>query len=69
MGLCNDAIGYILPDNDYAHFITDIIWDMDGAEKFFGPYHRHYEEMLSTGSTAGSVTISVLNELVKSINQ
>lgn len=69
MGLCNDAIGYILPDNDYAHFITDIIWDMDGAEKLFGPYHRHYEEMLSTGSTAGSVTISVLNELVKSINQ
>ncbi len=68
MGLCNDAIGYILPDNDYAHFITDIIWDMDGAEKLFGPYHRHYEEMLSAGSTAGSATVSVLNELVKSEN-
>ncbi len=69
MGLCNDAIGYILPDNDYAHFITDVIWDMDGADKYFGPYHRHYEEMLSAGSTAGSETISVLNELVKSVNQ
>ncbi len=68
MGLCNDAIGYILPDNDYAHFITDIIWDIDGAEKLFGTYHRHYEEMLSTGSTAGSATISTLNELVKSEN-
>lgn len=68
MGLCNDAIGYILPDNDYAHFITDTIWDMDGAERLFGPYHRHYEEMLSVGSTAGSTTISVLNELVKSAN-
>lgn len=68
MGLCNDAIGYILPDNDYAHFITDIIWDMDGAEKLFGPYHRHYEEMLSTGSTAGSATVLTLNELVKSEN-
>lgn len=68
MGLCNDAIGYILPDNDYAHFITDIIWDMDGADKFFGPYHRHYEEMLSTGSTAGSATVSTLNELVKKHN-
>ncbi len=68
MGLCNDAIGYILPDNDYAHFITDTIWDMDGAEKLFGPYHRHYEEMLSAGSTAGSATITTLNELVKSKN-
>ncbi len=68
MGLCNDAIGYILPDNDYAHFIADSIWDMDGADKLFGTYHRHYEEMLSTGSTAGSATVSVLNELVKSEN-
>ncbi len=68
MGLCNDAVGYILPDNDYAHFITDVIWDMDGADKLFGPYRRHYEEMLSAGSLAGSTTISVLNELVKSEN-
>lgn len=68
MGLCNDAIGYILPDNDFAHFITDIIWDMDGADKLFGPYHRHYEEMLSAGSSAGSTTVSVLNNLVKSEN-
>ncbi len=68
MGLCNDAIGYILPDNDYAHFITDIIWDADGADKLFGPYHRHYEEMLSAGSSAGSTTVLILNELVKSEN-
>ncbi len=69
MGLCNDAVGYILPDNDFAHFIADSIWDMNGAEKLFGPYHRHYEEMLSPGSTAGSTTVSVLNELVKSENR
>ncbi len=68
MGLCNDAIGYILPDNDYAHFITDILWDADGADRLFGPYHRHYEEMLSAGSSAGSTTVSVLNELAKSMN-
>ncbi len=68
MGLCNDAIGYILPDNDYAHFITDMLWDADGADKLFGPYHRHYEEMLSAGSSAGSTTVSTLNELVKSLN-
>ncbi len=69
MGLCNDAIGYILPDTDYAHFITDTIWDMDGADKIFGKYHRHYEELLSTGSTAGSATVEVLNELAKSVNE
>ena len=68
MGLCNDAIGYILPDNDFAHFITDTIWDMDGADKVFGPYHRHYEELLSAGSKAGSTTVKVLNELVKNAN-
>ncbi len=66
MGLCNDAIGYILPDNDFAHFITDVIWDIDGADKLFGSYHRHYEELLSTGGSAGSTTVSVLNELVRS---
>lgn len=69
MGLCNDAIGYIVPDNDYAHFIADSLWDMDGAEDVFGPYHRHYEEMLATGGTAASSTIGTLNELVKSENQ
>ncbi len=69
MGLCNDAIGYIVPDNDYAHFIADSLWGIDGAEKVFGPYHRHYEELLATGGKAGSSTISTLNELVKSENK
>ncbi|MBQ2903732.1 MAG: hypothetical protein IJE48_04975 [Clostridia bacterium] len=68
MGLCNDAIGYILPDNDFAHFITDVIWDIDGADKVFGAYHRHYEELLSAGSSAGSTTVSVLNEMVRREN-
>ncbi|MBR3588900.1 MAG: hypothetical protein IKL16_04990 [Clostridia bacterium] len=69
MGLCNDAIGYIVPDNDYAHFIADSLWDMDGAEEVFGPYHRHYEELLATGGTAASSTVSVLNDLAKEINK
>lgn len=68
MGLCNDAIGYIIPDNDYAHFIADSLWNIDGAEKLFGEYHRHYEEMLSTGSAAASTVMTALNELVKSEN-
>ncbi len=65
MGLCNDAIGYIIPDTDYAHFIADSIWAIDGADKLFGPYHCHYEELLSTGSTAGSATVTAFNDLVR----
>ncbi len=68
MGLCNDAIGYIVPDTDYAHFIADSLWSMDGMEGLYGPAKRHYEELLATGSKAGSTTISVLNELVKGAN-
>ncbi len=65
MGLCNDAIGYIVPDNDYAPFIADSLWNTDLGEKLFGEPHRHYEEMLSTGSKAGSTVIGALNDIVK----
>ncbi len=68
MGLCNDAIGYIIPDNDYAPFIADTIWNTELGEKLFGEYKRHYEEMLSTGSKAGSTVIGALNELVSEMN-
>lgn len=65
MGLCNDAIGYIVPDNDYAPFIADTIWNNEMGIKLFGEYHSHYEEMLSTGSKAGSTVIGALNGLVE----
>jgi hypothetical protein len=67
MGLCNDAIGYIVPDNDYAPFIADTIWNSEIGVQLFGEYHSHYEEMLSTGSKAGSTVIGALNELVSTV--
>ncbi|MBR3753706.1 MAG: hypothetical protein IKK49_01210 [Clostridia bacterium] len=67
MGLCNDALGYIVPDNDYAPFIADSLWNTDAGEKLWGPAHRHYEEMLSTGSKAGSTIIGALNTLVNEV--
>ncbi len=67
MGLCNDAIGYIVPDNDYAPFIADSLWNSDLGEKLFGTPHRHYEEMLSTGSKAGSTVMGALNALVEEV--
>lgn len=68
MGLCNDAIGYIVPDNDYAPFIADSLWNTELGEKLWGESQRHYEEMLSTGSTAGSAVIGALNATVKEYN-
>ena len=67
MGLCNDALGYIVPDNDFAPFIADSLWNTDAGEKLWGPAHRHYEEMLSTGSKAGSTIIGALNKLVNEV--
>ncbi len=68
MGLCNDAIGYIVPDNDYAPFIADSLWNTELGEKLFGKAQRHYEEMLSTGSKAGSTVIGALNSVVEDYN-
>lgn len=73
MGLCNDAIGYIIPDNDYAPFIADSLWGMEiGSfklgEELFGKYHRHYEELLSTGGTAASSVIGAVNEIAHKHN-
>lgn len=65
MGLCNDAIGYIVPDNDYAPFIADSLWNTDLGEKLFGKPQRHYEEMLSTGSKAGSTIMGAVNALAE----
>lgn len=74
MGLCNDAIGYIIPDNDYAPFIADSLWGMEIGdwqlgEALFGKYHRHYEEMLSLGSTAASSVMGEINNLAEEANK
>ena len=67
MGLCNDAIGYIIPDNDYAPFIADSLWDSDIGEKLYGTPHRHYEETLTTGSKAASSVMTELNAVVNEV--
>lgn len=67
MGLCNDAIGYIIPDNDYAPFIADSLWSSDMGEKLFGEYHRHYEETLTTGGKAASSVMTALNGVVNEV--
>lgn len=73
MGLCNDAIGYIIPDNDFAPFIADSLWsleigDWQVGKELFGEPKRHYEEMLSAGSKAASSVMGTLNGIVKESN-
>ena len=73
MGLCNDAIGYIIPDNDFAPFITDTLWALEigewkMGEELFGEYHRHYEELLSAGNSSATSVISSLNKLAEKRN-
>ncbi len=50
-GLCNDAVGYIVPDNDYSS---------SGAE-------GHYEETVSTGDTAATTFSREFAQLLKEI--
>ncbi len=48
-GLCNDAVGYIVPDNDYSASNED----------------GHYEETVSTGSYTASAFSKAFEKLIK----
>lgn len=48
-GLCNDAVGYIVPDNDYCSSLTD---------------DAHSQEMVSVGPTAASSISKAFEELL-----
>lgn len=50
-GLCNDAVGYIVPDNDYSSSNEE----------------GHYEETVSTGSTAATALSKAFNELISEV--
>lgn len=50
-GLMNDAIGYIVPDNDYCMCIA----------------FDHYHELISLGIKAASSTMAVLEEIAKEV--
>ena len=47
-GLANDAIGYILPDNDYAMMLD---------------FNAHYHELLSLGKGTASALFAALQSL------
>jgi len=51
IGLCNDAIGYIVPDNDYG--------------SIFAPYH--YEESVSVGEKTASTIVTEFMKMVEEV--
>ena len=51
IGLCNDAIGYIVPDNDYSMGIVD----------------DHYQELLSLGNTTASAMMQGFADLAEEV--
>ncbi|MCL1951376.1 MAG: hypothetical protein FWF60_00970 [Oscillospiraceae bacterium] len=63
-GLCNDELGYIIPDGDYLMFYA-LGWDFF-AEKVLGTWnYDHYAELLSPGPSAAGTFAQAFEELAK----
>jgi len=60
-GITNDQIGYVIPDNDFAHPFASLFEDLIG-----GGMDKHYEEMLSVGKTTASTLAQAFEDLVES---
>ncbi len=63
MGLCNDELGYIIPDNDFLlHEKTPYI---DNAKDILG--RSHYEETNSTGPNTARKILTETDKLIASV--
>lgn len=60
-GLTNDQIGYIVPDNDYAHAFASLFENQIG-----GGANKHYEEMISLGGETASGIAKAFTDTVNS---
>ncbi len=63
VGLCNDELGYIIPENDF-HLNEEIPYINNGRDKFD---RSHYEETNSTGPKTAKTILNAMEELVKSV--
>lgn len=62
MGLCNDELGYIIPDNDYM--LHEWLPFMNIPKDSFG--REHYEETNSTGPATARVILEAMDSLITS---
>ena len=63
-GLANDAIGYIIPDNDYCMFFLGY---GKLPEKLFFKDYAHYQEMFSLGSHTASAFASGVKDMMEQL--
>ncbi len=63
LGLCNDELGYIIPDNDF--FLNDKLPYIDSGNDIFG--RNHYEETNSTGPETARTILEAMNDLIKGV--
>lgn len=64
-GLANDALGYIIPDNDYCMFFVGY---GKAAEKLFFKGYAHYQEMFSIGRHTASQFSRAVENLAEEVN-
>jgi hypothetical protein len=63
LGLCNDELGYIIPDND---FLLDAkLPYINGAHDHMD--RNHYEETNSTGIKTARILLDAMDNLIKSV--
>ena len=65
VGLCNDELGYILPDNDFL--LNEKTPYIDSANDRFG--RGHYEETNSTGVKTARTLLKEMDSLIVSAKQ
>ncbi len=60
VGLCNDELGYIIPENDF-YLNEEMPYVNSGKDKF---QRNHYEETNSTGPKTAKVILDAINNLI-----
>ena len=63
IGLCNDEIGYIIPENDFL--LHEWLPYFNNTDDENG--RRHYEETNSLGPNAAGAILEAMDELIKSV--
>lgn len=64
LGLCNDELGYIIPENDF--FLHEWLPYFNNAVDSHG--RKHYEETNSLGPDAAGAILETMDKLIRSIN-
>ncbi len=65
IGLCNDEIGYIIPENDFL--LHEWLPYFNNTDDENG--RRHYEETNSLGPKAAGAILDAMDELIKSVEK